>query len=194
MQKHFHLLKQLVLGRECALNYDWAPVSPEEWTWPIMLAAAQSLRLRDGSEAVRSMRYGAQLEAGVLGAYTNATRHIEVAAGALTARSFETCLHEFAHAMLHWDCAASTYETSLAWIEAEADTTADLVLMSLGHAPRIHKFWGLGNAGDLCAFFHFAGPPCIEAAQAIGAALRTASRQKFFVAPIANDAPICLAL
>ena len=61
-------------------------------------------------------------------------------------------------------------EDNYAWLECEADTVADLVRMMMGYAPRRYTqntYRNMGNHGDICAFFHFAGETCAEAAQTI---------------------------
>lgn len=143
---------------------------PRKFSWQNILNTAQALRLADGSAAVRSLQYGTKLEATTFGVYTGYTRHIDIAASRLTERSLATCFHEFSHALLHWDIGQTHAQENMAWLESEADVTADLVLLHFGLAPRRDTqatLQCLGNIGDVAAFFHFAGEVCVEAADTI---------------------------
>lgn len=168
--QHLHHLKQIAFHRANIHDHMWTEWQDEKISWDEVLACAKSLRLKDGTAAVQSMRYGIQLEAGTFGVYTGFTRHIEIGASLLTERAFATCFHEFGHALLHWDCSKRQMEDNYAWLECEADTVCDLVRMMLGYAPRRYTqntYRNLGNHGDLCAFFHFSGEACAEAAQSV---------------------------
>jgi hypothetical protein len=165
-----HTLKQISFRRIPLVDTNFMPFDERKVDWTQVLETAKSLRLRDGSSAVRSMTYGAKLEAGTFGVYTGYTRHVDIAASLLTERALATCLHEFAHSLLHYDVAGDTARENEAWLECEADVTADLVLMMMGYAPRRYTqntLHNLGNMGDIAAFFHFAGDVCLEAAQQI---------------------------
>lgn len=151
-------------------DHMWTAWEDEKISWDAVLRCAQALKLADGTAAVRSMQYGTRLEAGCFGVYTGYTRHIDIAASLLTERALATCFHEFTHALLHHDCNKQTMEDNLAWLECEADATADLVRMMMGYAPRRYTqntFANLGNRSDIDAFFHFSGELCAETAQSI---------------------------
>lgn len=181
---HLKTLKDIAFRRtplsDCAEYCEM----PRSWTWQNVLDTAQALQLADGSPAVSSMRYGVkEMPAGTFGTYTGATRHIDIATGYLNERSLATSLHEMAHALLHSDVSEQCYADNEAWLEAEADVVADLVLMQLGFGPRRATQWTLtnmGNVGDVAAFFHFAGDTLIAAAHTI----YTAWRRACYVAPL----------
>lgn len=168
--QHLHHLKQISMRRAHIGDHTWTHWEDEKISWDDVLRCAKALKLADGTAAVRSMQYGTRLEAGCFGVYTGYTRHIDIAASLLTERALATCFHEFTHALLHWDCNLRTMQDNLAWLECEADATADLVRMMMGYAPRRYTqntFANLGNHGDICAFFHFSGDLCAETAQTI---------------------------
>lgn len=167
---HLHVVKQISCRRARLDEASYKQFEDGVLVWEQVLECAKHLRLGDGSSAVRSMTYGQRLEAGTFGVYTGYTRHIDIAASLLTKRALETCLHEFAHALLHSDVKKNEWEDNEAWLECEADVTADLVLMMMGFGPRQYTqntLRSMGNVGDFVAFFHHAGPSCIEAAETI---------------------------
>ena len=167
---HLHVIKQIALRRTPRSEMLYRPFVEGQVQWSGVLDCAKHLQLPDGSLAVHSMVYGKRINGIVFGRYTGYTRHIEIASSQLTETVFGTCLHEMAHALLHSDVQQGEANENEAWLECEADVTADLVRMMLGYSPRSCTQWRLaafGNYGDLVAFFFHAGPACIEAAQQI---------------------------
>lgn len=167
---HLHVVKQIAFRRASISDKVYTNFEDGKVEWDAVLNCAKSLRLADGTSSVCSMTYGQRLEAGTFGVYTGYTRHIDIAASLLTKRAFETCLHEFAHSLLHHDVKKNEWQDNEAWLECEADVTADLVLMMMGYSPRQYTqntLRNFGNVGDFVAFFHHAGPSCIEAAENI---------------------------
>lgn len=172
--KHLQTLRDIAFRRislnEVARAYPHQ--QPFTLTWGNVIDAMQALKLPDGSAAIASMQYGVKLDTGVFGSYRSENRHIDIAASTLTERSLATCLHEMVHALLHYDVSVKCYAENEGWLEAEADTAADLILMLMGFAPRRSTQWAmtnLGNVGDVAAFFHFAGVTLVEAANTIHA-------------------------
>lgn len=169
---HLHVVKQIAFRRARIGDQSYRTFDDRETTWEHVMQCARSLRLLDGSASVRSMQYGTCLQDETLGVYTGYTRHIDIAAWHLTESVLGTCLHEFAHSLLHWDVNTKTAEANSAWLECEADVTADITLMLMGYAPRRQTqktlaAEGLAEIGDVAAFFHFAGPTCLETAENI---------------------------
>lgn len=171
---HLHAIKQVALRRLPRYELPFRLFAEGEFTWDRVLDCARHLQLPDGSSAVRSMQYGVRLQGAATGVYTGYTRHVDIASSTVTERSLRTCIHEMAHALLHYDVTYGEWCEGEAWLECEADVTADIVLMMLGYAPRQSTQLRLslfGNYGDLVAFFYHAGPACLEAAQQIYAKL-----------------------
>ncbi len=171
LQTHFNRLQEIVLRRKPAWSTsEYAlEVSEQLQDWKTIYKVAYGLRRTDGTSAVLDVvNDQAWLESiGATGAFVPSERKIELRSTTIGVRVLQTIFHEMAHALLDYATTEREYFENLKWIEDRADAVASICCMAIGLAPSVLYTFAHDNVGDLTAFFHFAGPEILDAAEEI---------------------------